>query len=755
MSRQGIVLGAVVAACIAAATTAPAMAQAQAQAAADSDQLEEVIVTAEKVSDTEQRTAISMQVVTGAQIAQQGLNNVQDVLKAVPGVVVRNTAQGAVIDIRGISSGVLANNDSDPAVGISLDGVYAPPIGGVASQTTYYDVKNIEVLRGPQGTLYGASAEAGVLLVETNDPTIGKYDATALIEAGNYDLIHVSGAVNLPLNDVLAFRFAGNSVHSNGYYTSGFDDNVSTAGRAKLLYQPTDSLRVLLGADYSLNKGEGPIGGRNEGVPAWANGDAPAHPYDDLALGIITPYNAQNVPTLRTWLKVDWTTPIGTLTLLPSHIYSPGTSYATYDNSGSAATAGPTECASTGCVVDYNNNTTTQTSGEVRLASLASSPVKWLVGAYDANIKSTNYGDTFGTSALSNWEVDEAVYGQATVPVVTGTRLVGGLRYGSSKRSFFNTAPFFSGLAVPGSGSKTYDRVDWKAGLEQDITPDSMAYLTVATGYRPGSLQESTSSTIKLANGSNGANNSIYTNPEELLSYELGIKNEFLNHTLRVNADVYYYDYKNRQYTAFFLTNVPECPNGQAAAANPFGGGYGPCLQEGNANKSRSIGAEVESVWAATKNDQLGLNLAYLNAKANADQIVYLGNNTTANINGDTMPDSPAWQITGSYQHAFEIGGDGAKLTPHVDVRYTSTNYLNGFDYLQTVAVNGTNGALFVQPSYVEVDANLMYTSSDGKWTVNGYMKNANNVVVKNQTDGTTTTAAAPRTFGAVVNWHM
>lgn len=738
MDRKGMI--SVV--CLVAATLA------RVAVAADGD-LEEIVVTAEKRADTAQTTALSLQVVSGDAINQGGENSIDDVLKDVPSVLTRNSAQGLTIEMRGISNAGIPNNDASTAVGTSTDGVYNS-LAGSASQLAFFDVSRVEVLRGPQGTLYGGGAEGGVVNIVSNNPLQGKYDASATLEAGNYGLIRAGGFANAPISDTLAVRIAAQSVNRNGYYTSGADDQVATSGRVKIAYQPSDSLSILLGDEYTRLGGHGPVGGRNAGIDAWGLGNPPVNAWDDLSTGLWSKQTGQTYGNNKIWAQMDYTFGnFATLDVLPAYVASHGYSFKAEPPAVSGVTPAAYNIAD-----DYRD--TQQKTLEARLSSLASSSIKWVAGyyySYQQVWDDTSDTQNFTYEPTRVTPQSSALYAQTTVPVTSGWRVTAGARESHDSKWFTNGVSGIGG--TPAAGSAKWNHFDWKLGVETDISPTSLGYLTVATGYRPGAVNAGSSSVIEGATGPI-PNPTEFTQPETLISYELGSKNEFFDHTLRANVDVFYEHYQNRLYTNFYFIPLPGiCGNGAVPGGGPPG--YGNCNYEANGGVTNMLGAESELQWLFTKADMLSANLSYLDAK-NTNTPVILTNLSAGYlvpIGGQTPPNSPRWQINSYYQHAFDL--PRGKLTPRVDVRYTSQSAINSYNYLNNLTdttCGCRKGDEWIQQAYAEYDASLGYATSDGKWTFSAYIKNIGNQVVKTDTDGYNTQVGTPRTFGAVLTVH-
>jgi iron complex outermembrane receptor protein len=739
------------------ATSVPTAMAANTSASA-SVTLEEVTVTAEKRADNLQKTAISITAIAGATIDKEGRNDVVDLLKDVPGVTLTNSPAGNYqINIRGVAGGGLPGFDGDPGASINIDGAYNSPLVGGPTQLSFYDVARVEVLRGPQGTLYGRNAESGAVNVVTGNP--GKeFASDGTLEFGSYALVRASGMVNVPLNDAWALRAAFTSINHKGYFTSGGGSNVGSGGRVKLQFDSGTAFRLLVGSDYTKVSGTRGVGGMGNGIVAWGLGDPPTNPYDDITKnGGLTgtiPGSSQDNTTLKTWMQLDWDTAIGTLTVLPSHVRW------ALSNIQLSVPMG-------GTAFNYQefpeNGLGLQDTVEARLASAATSKLKWLVGAFYLKASNKNFSTINGTSTVFVDAKSSAAFGQLTWPVSESLRLIGGLRQTSDKKTFTSTNANLSGFAAPypGSGGGSWSRSDFKVGLEMDLSASSMLYANISSGYRPGSIQTSSSALVNAGTAAAPvpvANRNLVTKPEKLTSFEIGSKNQFLDNRLRLNAEAYYYDFKDRQYTYFTTAANPAvpCPNGQTPLR------FGPvdvvCLIELNANKVRMTGAEVEAQWLATENDQLSLSASLLDAKAAESQLVTLGNPanvggvTIIDINGKTMPKAPKLQLFGSYQHSFAVAG--GRLTPRVDVRYTSRAYLQAFEYLLNArnAAGFREGDKYIQNAYTVYDLSLNFSSMSDKWNLNAYMKNVDEQAYKTITDGAYTTVGPPRTFGAVLS---
>ncbi len=476
------------------AGSAPAGAQA-------GDRLEEVVVTAQRRTENLQKVSIAIATVSGEDIDRQSLNQADEVLKNVPGVVVQGAARGLVIAIRGLGSD-LPPGVGESAVSTNFDGVYN--YRAESGLLGYYDLDRVEILRGPQGTLYGRNATGGVVNVQSRNP--GRdFGGNVSLEGGNYSLYRVAGAVNAPLGADWAVRASGVSINRKGYSNNGGNDAVGAGGRLKALYKPSEDFSLLLSGEYTHLGGEG-----NSGTPA-ANFLA-GQPYTNAySSAIFQDYRAYKFSA-----QLDATAGPGTVTFIPSYQH------------GAGVVGGD---MGMGLEIGKDPIAAVQKSAELRYASLPSSPVTWVAGVY---YYSLDTGVDMGQGASYDHTKSSAVFGQVSFPVAEGTRVLLGAREAQDKKGYENVT------LNPPVNSSTSSAFDWKAGVEHDVSATSMAYATLASGHRPGGF-----------NSFPGAGASF--EQESLKSLELGSKNRFLDNRLQVNGDVFYYDYKNYQASDFFF----------------------------------------------------------------------------------------------------------------------------------------------------------------------------------------------------------
>src|ERR1700742_2287656 len=526
-------------------------AQTASSATAGADTLAEVVVTAERRHTDLQTTPISATVISGRDLANLGVTMVDSLQFATPGAVIDNFGQGNDFNIRGVGKG---EHNSQTTVGVVTyrDGVATFP--GYFQGEPYYDVANVEILRGPQGTFGGQNATGGAVLVNTNDPVIGG-DVGGYVQAqiGNYTDFGLQGAINLPINDILAARFAFDSETRDSFYHvtgpngGAYNGNPGKvrlgAGRISLLFKPNDALTISLKTDFDyLNFGAYPA-------------DPFATSEDLFNIGVNSPQQALD-RFGRTILKADYVLPDG-ITLRSVTGYQKGDTQYQADLDGT----------NVGNSYFADNVWETLWSEEFNIISPEKGFVTWVVGAYSDGDKYTfvpNYyfligtppGDPSTEYRLQGTNPTSAVaaFGRVSFQLTSGLQLHIGGRYTDAKTTNHVQVRQFSLIPLIAEQSQTYTNTSGKVSLNWTVDPDNFLYTFVSTGFRPGGLN------VPVGLGTPAAFNS-----EKLTNYEVGWKNSTLEGHLRTQVDAFYYDYKNFQVTVGY----PQFPTFVCELNNP------------------------------------------------------------------------------------------------------------------------------------------------------------------------------------------
>ncbi|NKJ44304.1 TonB-dependent receptor [Novosphingobium sp. SG720] len=684
--KQSIYARALPALCLA-VVCAPAHAADAAPPQGDSDSnggegkvsLGDIIVTAQKTASTLQKTPMSISVVGGEAVARMAQTAADEVLKGVAGVEVQGAARGQVIAIRGLGTDT-PSGVGESSVSTNFDGVYS--IRAESNTLGFYDLERVEVLRGPQSTLYGRNATAGVVNMISANPKLGDRAMAITVGAGNYNLVRGEAMINLPLADTVALRVSGTGISRDGYLNNGHSDQKGAGVRAKLLWEPSADVSVLTGFEGAWLKGHG------SGAVEVANFDA-GKPYTtaDSSIG------GQDYFGYKAWSQVDWKVGPGTVTFIPAYQHGHGVNNGVF---GGRGTYGQDPAK-----ID-------QGSAELRYAAAPGAPVQWIVGLYHYDysqftfsLDNATYGSTAGYSY--NRGISNAVFGQVTVPVAPGLRLVGGMRETWDRRRASGTDS--AGNIVGGRLSNSF--FDYRAGVEYDVGAHSLAYVTASSAFRPGGVSPFDGKTFL---------------PERLHAYEAGLKNRLFDNRLQFNLSGFYYDYSNYQVVDFFI------------------GATGPNLVFYNVD-ARNYGLELDAQAALSAADTVNLSATYLASRIEGDLILHPSDPfTPVNFKGERLPHAPRWTVKGGYQHVFDMAGAGS-LTARADARYVTRQYL---------APNNTAGA--TQEAYGALDASLAWRSANDRYSLTAYMKNITNKAVKTGYFVGYVTVAAPKTYGVTAS---
>lgn len=764
---------------------APAAAASQPEPARTVITLGVVEVTAQKTRENPQKVPLSITAISGDALADAGVRNALDLQGRVTSVNVVQQGPGASVQIRGIGSNPGGGN-IDPSVAFSLDGIYQARSSSAFG--SMYDVERVEVLKGPQGTLYGRNATVGAVNVITRRP-VDRLEGEVALEGGNYNLLRGSGMVNIPLNETVKLRLAVQSVMHDGYLSDGYNDANDTAGRIKLLIEPHRDLSVLLSADAHRKIGNG--GGNiftgtvtDNGQTHTPRRDDPADPWhltpvvlsplpyfgpsltglnspSHVGTGHAEPANAGlDVANDGLGAEINWNLGSTTLTVLPARRKS----FVSNQGSTSGNLIYPV----------FNRIDQVQDSLEVRLASNARAPLRWLAGYFyldedaptflavrapgltDLAVGNTTYTDMGVVHARS-----QAVFGQATWTFRTDTRATAGLRYTADDKEQHGSIYRHNLIALDGSGTpvggpaanhridSTFSdsAVNYKLGIDHDLNPTAMVYASLGTGYKSGGLNFVPVSAVP------GDRHAF--KPEKLLALAAGGKSRWLDNRLQLNGEIYYWEYKDQQIPIVDQSDTPTGVRDSAVATLLFINNPGP---------SKLYGFDLDASYMPSADDRLTAALAYLHARNGrfvlpATQFVIPTGPTTTltiplepatDVSGKVLPFSPTWALNLGYQHFWGLES-GATFTASFDAHAETRSYVN-YHLFEPER----------QPGYVRSNLALSYLSPDGQLTITAYVRNLSNVAVLTRGavgGGSNGSAPAhyaniadPRTVGLVVN---
>ena len=731
-------------------------------------QLDEIVITAQRREETVQKSSLAISVLQGADLSR--ITQPKDITLAVPGVQVGAGNPIPQVYIRGVGD-YGANALSNPAVAMNVDGVYLGRPTAITGQ--FFDLERAEILKGPQGTLYGRNASGGALNLLTKRPDLTGEGGFLEAEAGNYDLYRASGALNAPLSSTVAVRGAFQVVRRDGYLSDGSNDDKHESGRLRVLWQPNDDISLLLGTDYTHLGGHGnslavmTLPGQSpwtgEADPASAAFLQSHQPFPHAFFPITPSEIHQDMSIWGLNAELNWQLGFATLTVLPAYRYT-RLDYQTLPG---------------GFIFGEDSETSNQKSVETRLSN-NSDFIKWVAGLYYFN-ENQFQAALVPVGVIQNYTYAEypqtnsyAGFGQATISITPVFRAVSGIRYTEDNRSldghtyaeppdtsfsgpsaFAPAGPCFK-LQSPCTidtfqGSVSTRKVNWKAGIEYDLASQNMVYVTGSTGFKAGGLNQNSASSPP------GTTQAEKYRPEQLLAFELGSRNRFLDDRLQVNLEAFYWKYRDHQEPRVAATSL-------GIVAFSFT----------NAGRATTEGLDLDIVAKPTSDDTVRLVAEY--AGSRYDEFVYSqpvipfkvpapvqGVSTgcavsvapgvphavaTVDCSGFQLAHTPKWSGSFGYNHRFELA-NGAGLVPSVDMQFASQRWIQ----IEFTPIERA-------PSYSVLDADLTYRWPRDRWSVTAYGENLTNraVYTSGARDPFTTGAyfagsiQNPRIYGAKFN---
>ena len=672
--------------------------------------LEEITVTAQKREEDLQKVPIAMDTISGYELTEMGMTNLEEALANLPSVIVQRMGGRLNISIRGL------DNDYSPDVTNSMvattyDGSYSSVAGIDASGL--YDTSRIEVLAGPQGTLYSRASTGGVINIVSNNPT-DEFETSGSIEYGSYSMLNAQGVLNVPLNDKFSLRTAFTSQIRDGYISSnGTDDNDLKAARMKLKYDPSDNATYIFGTEYIRQggKGSGEFSAFAIGVDFFE--DQPPDNDAWIQTGVPANYFDINRKIFKVYLDATWDLGIGELAFLPNitrmkqEVY-----YGIMNRSGT---------------LTFSHALAHQheLSGELRLSSHADSFMEWMAGAYYYT-RRYKY-KTWETDGSDNerWyeNPDMALFANAKYPVSDNFRLTLGARASRDIQTthvIFNEDPPHTDYYDTES-----DFFNYKIGLEYDLAENSMLWADHSTGSRAGMRG---------------------WEDETVDSFQLGVKNRFLNDRLQFNVTTYYYDYKNFELRGPALEYIYYDSDGVEQTAMDMANGKG-----ASANYA---GIDLSSSYLLTERDRFDLNVSYMKATTSAATLVY-DYYDPVDVSGGDMNNTPEYTVFAAYQHEFPLSGGGA-IIPRFETRYQTETFILQDAILNESQLRIPEGMDPAKVNYQEAhnisNISIRYRDASGKWSLNGYVKNIENVAVKKNINNNALKIGPPRTWGVVLS---
>lgn len=679
---------------------APAMAQDAPQGTSDVPE-GEIVVTAAKRSESLQAVPISVSAVSGDALSKSRITNVDSLVTKVANLQLTSIVgdNTPIFALRGVSMSDYSLNQSSP-VATYYDEVYKGNFAflGVAM----YDLERVEVLRGPQGTLYGKNTTGGAVNIISRDAKLGETSGYLNAGYGNYNRVDLNGAINVPLGEKAALRVAGTFARADGWFKNvvpGMPDLASTreyAVRGTLKVEPTDGVTFALRASHSFQNPQ------NYGI--YAQPEAINRP------GLDTWEIASDVPDRRRakTTSVAFTANIDvsdTLAITSITSYDKGTLFFREDTDGTASRL---------LEIPYYDKAS-QFAQDLRLTSDTGGPFDFILGAYfnrekvfnstafeiatdvdvneDGAIDAADCAADFPVACKVQNQFDQvkksfALYSDLKYKVTDALTLRGGLRYthdtGSQTGFSSNAYGYDNGFVVnliPLSALRfKTDNLSGKVGLDYKLASGDLLYASISRGYRAPSFNAQAffdPSELSVAKA------------EQVTSYEVGAKTQFWDRRITLNMAAFYYDYRNQQFI-----NIDPTSAAQTLLNIP---------------KSRIMGGEAELTVRASDRFTFRAGAGVLSTKINTGTV------SGVDVSGNRLSNAPSFTFNAGFDLTLIDGGIG-QISIHPEIAYQSSQF---FEVLNIPRLR--------QSSYALVGGHIDWESADGMFNASLWARNLGN----------------------------
>jgi iron complex outermembrane receptor protein len=731
---------------------------------------DEVIVTAQKREESSQSVPISISAFSGDKLEQGQTNSITALAQITPGLTFNTFQPGQPeISIRGVGTKEDGAAASDSTL-VMVDGIYVAARS--ASNVDIFDLERVEVLRGPQGTLFGKNSIGGVINYVTRKPD-DEFRVRLRQTVGSYDQFDTAAMVNMPITDNLFGKFSFSRRAFEGYDTwigPGNGDEIGGnnlfAWRAQALWEPTSDFNLLVsldGADEELgNINRQPVGSAG---PLHNCGCASDPIAVDLALGgadSVRTYlgeddNGGNRDVFGAMVEMNKELSFATFTAVGA--YRESEYFFSHDDTGlppspvvdlTGSNGNPNDILlgdpSIGFTFDNSDlvwEDATQFTGELRLASNTASDLEWVVGVFGSSeeidrtegilftaIADASLDPNYATATMLYEGWSAAAFAQATYALTDRLSITAGGRFSYEEKEViaFNEIPDSPSLQLvlsafpPTLGEDEWDNFSWKAALDYQIANDVLVYGSVSTGFKSGGFTGTATTAV-------GATTPFM--PEKATNYEIGMKGDFFDNRLRANLSGFYTDYKDLQVTRFF---------------QPPSSGAGEFITE-NAANAEILGFEGEFTALLTDNLEVGGFYSYLDATFES----FFGTPDISgggDFTGNVLRQAPEHSAGAHIEYVKDLNGNRGSLTANINVKHQSQTF-----------TNVDNNPIDIIPEHTVSDAWLAWNSDNDKWMVQGWVRNLTDEVYRTHVftqRGNRIgfgTYAPPRTYGVTLQY--
>ncbi len=767
--------------------------QAAAPAPRNTHGLEEVVITAQRRREDVQKAGIAVSAISGRSLVAAGVTNPQQLGNVAPAISVEN-AGGAntLYFLRGVGN-FTVNGYTDPAIAFNYDGVYV----NTSSETldTFFDLARVEILKGPQGTLYGRNATGGAINVIPEQPVLGAgYSGYVTATYGNYHAYSVDGAVNIPLSPDTAIRLSGSTINHSGYLDDNTSDQQSYAGRAQILSKINNDLSVRLAIDSSYDGGNGegtyyansfqydPETGKYVITPSGlpSSSDLLDHQnqafresvYDGLAgrnNGALPNQQYLNNAYWGANAEIIDHTGYGTLTLIPAY------------------RGAKEDFAFDGPAFDgINRIHDNQYSFEARWAGNRIGIFDYLIGGYyyDSSVVGHEAYDQDVLNFYSNYSTyteSYAGFARVTAHITDKFRVIGGVRVTNDQKSYNGYAfsvtevctvvvngrpscpnapvlptvlsPYQLGFPVlpyPGALPIIEDGEFTGAIAATGINLNDHQLGITKVTQRAGLEYDITPTSLAYASYESGYRSGGFSEavgfetfqPEYIDAYTVGVKNRFFDNQVQFNVEGFLWKYRNQQ-----ISHLADDSAGVLADFTQ------------NVGRSTNQGVEVDGRWLVTPTTELTVDAQYL--ATDYSSFKYPAPDTSSapfvgcptepdpsnagevivNCSGKPSYEAPKWTINFGGQQTIPL--PNYDIVVEADTQYKSSRYI-GFEYLPFELVHDT----------FDTNARITLQPNAAKWSLTAYIQHieGGRIPFASQVDDTnglsTLEVGPPRLFG-------
>jgi iron complex outermembrane receptor protein len=663
--------------------------------------LDEIVVTAQKRETTLHETPIAISAFSSEQLQLAGIDTVDTLAQSVPNMVVGGNNNNAFVMIRGIGTSNFSVI-SDPSVAVHLDDLYITRLSGM--NMLMYDTERVEVLRGPQGTIYGRNANGGSVNIISNKPE-QEFGGNADVLFGDYNWWQTRAVLNVPISEgKLAARLSAVREKRDGFQENVFpggtvaQDRDALAWRAQLLWTPAENLDILLKVDdvdfddtgTSRERLDSPAGHpSNDWQGTLADPQALNSVYKDFPESRVLESSNKliranwglgdsvELSLISGWTDLDWAITVD----------------AEQDRELLNADV-------------WGEMSSESNSQELRLASTGDGRLQWVAGYYQLHEEAVNtvlIMQTPGVTIDNLFAVEndvKAVYGQLSYAISDSFRLTAGARSGKDEKAGYAEnevcvtftpicfAPFNTDEA-----DDEWSETSWLLGMDWTLADGHMLYGKVSTGYKSGGFNL----------GEDFFDSNTVWDPEEILAYEFGWKALLFDNKLQVNTAAFLYDYTDLQLNSILNFTI---------------------FTE-NASEATVQGVEVELAYRPSDQAIIDFGIGWLDATfdnyvsvdpVNVPRFPVPPPPVSEDFSGNHLVNAPELSMNLGLQYTFELGSRGS-LTARSQTRFQSHWYLRPYNIAEDR-----------QESFTKTDLRLIWRSPDQTWYTEAFVTNVSNV---------------------------